>query len=234
MKKEPDDTSFEEQYLSLRRKEGRLYSDEEVMALPDIRATHPLKKEWTVRKRSCKRLVAYLKQKKQPLTVLEVGCGNGWLCHRLSAIPYCSVSGCDINRMELAQARRVFPHLTFFYGTPEQLEKKEAYDVVVFAASFQYFLSPEAVLASCFPLLRAGGEVHILDTPFYQEGDLAPAAARSQDYFAASGFPGMQNFYHHHSLTWLKNYRFTVLYRPKILLNRLLGKGPFPWICIRK
>ncbi|HET7898410.1 MAG TPA: class I SAM-dependent methyltransferase, partial [Flavisolibacter sp.] len=142
MKDPVDHTGFEERYLALRRREGRLYSNEEVALLPNIRATHPLKKEWAVRRKSCQRLVRFLKQKKRPLCILEVGCGNGWLCHQLSKIPSSSVTGIDVNETELDQARRVFPSLRFIHADLNIATIQEQFDVIVFAASFQYFSLP--------------------------------------------------------------------------------------------
>lgn len=234
MNRPADDTSFEEQYLALRRMEGRLYTDEELRQLPEIRATHPLRPEWVIRKRSCRRLVNYLAQKKKALAILEVGCGNGWLCHRLSALPQSRVTGIDINATELAQAKRVFPSLSFVQGTLDQLERKQAFEVIVFAASIQYFQSVQAVLSTCYSLLKEGGEVHVLDTHFYAGNEAAKAAARSQAYFTAKGFPVMQDHYFHHTLQSLEGSRFKIMYDPTRWVNRLFRRGPFPWIRIIK
>ncbi|MEI9943398.1 MAG: hypothetical protein WDN26_04190 [Chitinophagaceae bacterium] len=43
---------FSPLYLTLREKEGRLYSDEEVLLLPDIKSFHPYYKEWQMRKKN--------------------------------------------------------------------------------------------------------------------------------------------------------------------------------------
>jgi len=233
MKKAVDDNGFEEQYLSLRQKEGRLYTDEEVAQLPVIRPTHPLHKEWTLRKESCKRLINYLERKRKPLQILEIGCGNGWLCHQLSKIPACVVTGIDINSKEVEQAKRVFPALTFVYGNPKELAAKPQFDVIVFAASFQYFPSPKEILPVCFSMLKWGGEVHLLDTHFYSEADAMEAGKRSEAYFAEHGYASFQPFYFHHTWSSLNAYQFDVLYQPKQLLNRLFSKSPFPWIRIK-
>ena len=130
---------FESVYVDLRIAEKRMYSDEEVVWLPEVDEQHIHKKEWDIRKSSCKRLTRYLTNKKRPLKILEVGCGNGWLSYQLSQIPYSDVTGLDINQTEIRQAERVFAGITnlrFIYGELDarslQLEK---FDVVVFAAS---------------------------------------------------------------------------------------------------
>ena len=61
----------------------------------------------------------YLLNKKQPLKILEAGCGNGWLCHRLAEIPGAQVIGTDTNFTEIQQAARVFAdvsNLHFIYS----------------------------------------------------------------------------------------------------------------------
>ena len=68
---------FEKLYLQLREKEKRIYTDEEVIALPEIAEGHPHYAEWQMRKQSAKRLVTYLQREQRPLKILEVGCGNG-------------------------------------------------------------------------------------------------------------------------------------------------------------
>ena len=155
-----DHIRFEEQYISLRRKEGRLYTDEEVKQLPGIRETHPLKNEWAVRKESCRRLVKHLSKKRRPLRILEVGCGNGWLCNQLLKIPQSSVEGIDINATELSQAQRAFPAIRFAATSIESLPAGPTFDAIVFAASFQYFPSPKEILSTCFSLLKKDGEIN--------------------------------------------------------------------------
>ena len=47
-----DENEFEKLYISLRKKEGRIfYNEEEIVKLPVIFSSHPLYKEWKIRKR---------------------------------------------------------------------------------------------------------------------------------------------------------------------------------------
>src|SRR6478672_1922889 len=137
--------NFEEKYISLRKKENRLYTDEQVKWLPEIDLSNPHYKEWELRKESRNKLTKHLSSKKIKLNILEVGCGNGWLCHHLSKIPGSNVAGIDINQTELDQARRVFDHIAnieFFYGGIDSEKiRPEKFDVIIFAASIQYFAS---------------------------------------------------------------------------------------------
>ena len=227
---------FEEQYISLRKKEGRLYSDEEVRLLPSVPKKHPLASEWKIRTRSAGRLAAYLGEKSTALRILEVGCGNGWLSHRLSLLKGSSVTGLDINTTELEQAKRVFSreNLDFVYGDIRRGILKERFDVVVFAASIQYFSSVREIIYAALKQLKPGGEVHIMDTYFYNSRELPAAIERSKHYFKDLGFPSMENYYFHHPLEALNVYAYNILYDPTRFPNKILKRSPFYWIRIRK
>jgi ubiquinone/menaquinone biosynthesis C-methylase UbiE len=190
---------FEELYISIRDKEGRTYPDETVKILPEVPPTHPHYAEWMVRKRSALRLVRYLARKKQPLHILEVGCGNGWLCHWLSRIPGATVTGLDINHTELEQALRVFRDVDNIRFVDEVKEMAADIEIIIFSASIQYFPVLEETLQWSLRRLTPGGEIHILDSPFYDTEELVAAQKRSMDHFAALGFPGMATYYHFHT-----------------------------------
>ena len=229
---------FEQLYFSLRKKEGRVYSDEELLQLPNIVKYHPLYDEWQIRKESCNRLKHYFEKRLSSLKILEVGCGNGWLAHRLSSIPGSKVTGTDINFKELEQAVRVFnhiPNLQFIHGGINAIEIEEAkYDFIVFAASIQYFSSLKEIISHAMRKLKPNGEIHIPDSPFYKPGEITAAKERSAQYFNDLGFPEMTKHYFHHSTNELNFFHFKTLYQPS-LINRLSNnKNPFPWLCIKK
>lgn len=229
---------FEELYTDVRHKEGRVYSDEEVLHLPNTAKDHPHYQEWQIRKESCNRLKHYFEKKLTPLKILEVGCGNGWLAQQLAEIPGSKVTGADVNFTELQQAVRVFnhiPNLQFIHGGINAIEIEEAkYDFIVFAASIQYFASLETLIRYALQKLRPKGEIHILDSPFYKPGEISAAKERSARYYRDLGFPEMTEHYFHHSTDELNFFRFKTLYQPS-LINRLSNnKNPFPWIYIRK
>ena len=230
---------FEEKYIRLRQKENRLHTDAELKLLPLVPAAHPYASEWQMRKRSAARLVQWLTGKRKPLRILEAGCGNGWLSHQLSAVPQSVVTGSDINFTELEQAARVFadlPNLYFIYGDIRNSFFREQYfDVIVLAASIQYFPSLQGIISAALRLLTPGGELHILDTPFYRQDELPAACIRTADHFRNMGFPEMSEHYFHHSWDELKRFDYRLLYDPAALQHFFARqKNPFPWICLTK
>jgi SAM-dependent methyltransferase len=226
-------------YTSIREKEGRMYSDAEVAALPEIPLHHPLHNEWAIRARSAQKLKDVLIRKYRPLQILEIGCGNGWLSAFLSRIPGSQVTGIDVHIPELAQAKRIFgglPNLRFLEGSIDLLpESATRYDIIVLAASAQYFPSVPALIRQLLRLLDAKGEIHILDSPFYLPDEVDSAKERSQAYYSGMGFPEMTEHYYHHSMDDLKEFECETLYKPTKFRLRLRGYwNPFPWFCITK
>lgn len=234
----PDYGMFEKKYIIIRSMENRLYTDEELCSLPEISPAHPHYGEWQVRKHSAQRLVRYFTAKEKPLRILEIGCGNGWLCHQLSRIPGARITGLDINFTELQQAARVFsdvPNLNFVNGDLTASFYRPEADMIVFASSIQYFSPLRKIIQLSLQRLSAGGEIHILDTHFYHSDKVALAKRKTADYFASLGFPEMSDFYFHHEVQSLLPFKPRFLYNPLALKNRFLrNRDPFPWICIKK
>lgn len=206
---------FEHEYLSIRQKEGRILDDEVVKRLPFI--DHP---EWKIRAKSAKKLAAYLKKEKCK-SVIEIGCGNGWLTNYIRCELNVPAMGIDVGKLELKQAARISERrATFVYGDVFSMNDLQA-DAIILAACIQYFPDPDRLVK------HLNGTIHIIDSPFYEEVD--EARERSRKYFRSKDAPGMERFYFHHKL--IKDAE--VLYRP----NRIkvwLGGSPFPWLKIHR
>jgi len=228
---------FEDLYLAVRQREKRLYTDEQLCRLPDIDSVHIYAEEWKIRKRSSVRLTDYLRKKRRAMRILEVGCGNGWLSAKLSEIPGADVIGLDINQTEISQANRVFikDNLEFVYDTfNEDTFPEIKFDVIVFAASLQYFESAKTILELALSILDTGGEVHIIDTHFYKREELSKANERTRNYYNSLGFPQMAEHYFHHSIDELSELKHHILLNPDSMLSPLAKKGPFHWITVNQ
>jgi protein-L-isoaspartate O-methyltransferase len=183
----------------------RGFTDEEVALLPNLPKTHPQYKHWQLRKISCQKLMRHFAFSKKALSILEVGCGNGWLSHHLASIPGHRILGLDRDLQVLQQAARVFRHQSnlkfmcgdFYSGIIQGL----TFDAIIFASSIQYFPSLKDVLTAALLQLREEGEIHILDTPLSRK-ELAP-------------------------------FKYRTHFDPLSLTNRLLGRSPhLTWITI--
>ena len=167
---------FNELYIALRLKEERIYSNEEVSLLPKVLPGHRYFKEWNVRRHSSNKLLQYIRRKGHICNILEIGCGNGWLSAKLATVARGNVTGIDINIVELEQARKVFgkvPNLRFMYGDIRSgMLQDQRYDLIVFAASIQYFPSLDEILKIALRHLTLQGEIHILDSPLYRFNEI--------------------------------------------------------------
>lgn len=234
---------FEDLYLKVREKEGRLYPDDIVSVLPVVPITHSLFKEWQIRKLSFEKFRNYLVQKSKPLNILDLGCGNGWMSNKMSEVSSSSVTGFDKNAFEIAQAQRVFQNdarLKFYSGDlfSTTIFERGSFDLIVMAASIQYFPDLKQLVNQLFPLLNFEGEIHILDTPFYSEHHVEKAKESSRQYYSNLGCIEMAEHYYHHTFQELTGLRYKLFNRS--LIDRLLLKtlktreNYFPWVVIYK
>jgi ubiquinone/menaquinone biosynthesis C-methylase UbiE len=224
-------------YLRVREKEGRLYPDDVVRQLPLVPSDHPLHAEWQARAASCARLTAYLARFRRHSNVLELGCGNGWLANSIAVTADASVVGLDQNRFELRQAQRSFADrrklswiIADIFCAPFH---NHLFDVIVIASAIQYFDNLPHLLQALVPLLTTGGEIHILDSPFYSDEEIPAARSRTRQYYEGLGFPEMAGYYHHHSRTDLADHNHEWLYVPQERNRRMPQDSPFPWVCLR-
>jgi SAM-dependent methyltransferase len=129
------------------------------------------------------------------LDLLDLGAGNGWLCFRVN--PWCrravavDIRHDDVDGLGAARSyARVLPRL--FGRVVASFEALPfpgtSFDICVFNASIHYALNLEAVLAEATRLLRSGGELVILDSPFYRLEEHGHAMVADKRRSAAGQF----------------------------------------------
>jgi len=223
------------EYIAVRRKENRILNDKQVKELPFTSSDNQNHKEWQLRQKSAIRFLKYVKNKNTSLTILDLGCGNGWFSNKIAAINQTLVVGLDVNNIELKQASKVFKkaNLKFIFhnvfATDKQLNNK--FDIIVLNASVQYFSDFKILISTIKKFLKYNGEIHILDSPFYDASEIEAAKKRTEIYYTKLGFSKMSEYYHHHSKDNINN--FDVLYQPKkTKFKKLFGlkDSPFLWI----
>ena len=238
-----DPIPFQENYISIRKAENRIHTIDFIKTLPEVHKGTPHYHEWRIRRRSSHHLLHYLNTSKNVGTILEIGCGNGWLTKLIATSTNHNVVGLDVNLFELIQASEAFgdsPRTHFVFGNIfDDIFRRNSFDAVILAASIQYFSNLQQLFSHIFPLLKNDGAVHILDSPFYAEDQLSEARKRSSQYFAKLGHAEMEKYYFHHSIDKLREFNTETLYDPGTVKNRILRKwfmkdlSPFPWIIVR-
>lgn len=230
-------SNFDEKYLSLRKKEKRVLSDNEVKSLPKVLKNNSNTFEWTLREQSAKRFIQYLTVKDKRLKILEIGCGNGWFTNLISQIQDIEVVGLDINIVELQQASKVFnrKNVQFIYKDIFEFQEffKHQFDVIVLNASVQYFENFEILLNCLRYYAKKQGEIHIIDSHFYKLEDINKARQNTKIYYDKMGFPEMSSYYFHHSIDLISD--FEVLYKPKsTIFQKVFRKKTSPFLWIKK
>src|SRR5574338_17862 len=204
------DESFEKLYLEVRKKEKRIYSDDELKLLPYA----------------------------SKLNILDIGCGNGWFVGQLSKEFEHNYFCVDINLTELEQAARVFvnENIKLIYADIFTTSfPSNTFYMVIINSALQYFQNVQALFKELFFISKTYGEVHIFDTPFYNENEIMMARNRTLKHYSSVGYPAMAARYFHHTTDELKNFRLRYLYNPNSFKNKLAGfifdpDSPFPWI----
>lgn len=104
----------------------------------------------------------------EPLRILDVGCGTGYLLRRLAdTFPAATtVSGIDPApaMIQVAEATATDPRLTFTLGVAEQLPYEAAsFDLVISTTSFDHWRDQQGGLAECARVLKPGGQLLLCD-----------------------------------------------------------------------
>lgn len=188
---------FRTAYAEHRAAEGRGSGGAaELCALPYL-GTGDHARAWRVRARTFERFLEAVMAPMaragggRPLRVLDAGAGNGWLCLRLSRLGHDAVA-LDIrtDAVDGLGAAAGIPNGPEFARLAAPFEtlpvRDGAFDIVVFNASLHYAQSLSHVLAEAERVVRGGGRIVILDSPFYvREADGTAMVAEKRAQAAA-------------------------------------------------
>ena len=240
---------FIHDYETIRAAEGRISEDPaDYRSLPYRDLSGRMSKDWQIRSASFavfirKILIPMQRREEQPLLILDLGAGNGWLSNQLAARGH-RVAAVDLitnhfdglgcfryYEAEFTPAQAEFDHLPF---------PKQAADLVVFNASLHYSVGYLETLREALRVLRPGGRLVILDTPVYQHLESGLEMVRERElqfvrwYGLASNALHSENFLTYPRLKELSEllhvewqiitpfYGWRWLIRP--LVNRLAGR----------
>jgi SAM-dependent methyltransferase len=189
---------FAREYARHRAQEGRGYTGETLLALPYIRSG-PHRAQWAVRARTFETFMARVLRPsaarlRRALDVLDLGAGNGWLAYRIALeghhaiavdIRDDAVDGLGAASPFLARARRMEAIISSFDSVP--LPPALA-DIALFNSSIHYSTDLSGALREAMRLTRPGGQVVILDSPFYA-GEADGLAMIAEKRAALAGQP---------------------------------------------
>jgi SAM-dependent methyltransferase len=168
---------FASEYARYRAEEGRGYATTQLLQLPYLK-DGPHVSQWAIRARTFDAFMAKVlrpaaARQHRPLDVLDLGAGNGWLSYRVALeghrafaldIRNDSVDGLGAS----APFRRAAPSMECLVAPFDTIPLSRAsVDMAVFNASLHYATDLRAVLREAVRITRPGGQIAILDTPFY-------------------------------------------------------------------
>jgi SAM-dependent methyltransferase len=193
-------SDFYTEYARHRAKEGRGYTGNDLFALPYLR-NGPLVAQWQVRARTYEAFVDLVvlpaASANRPLEIIDLGAGNGWLSYRLARLGHhataLDIRDDDVDGLGAAHQylRREPGIFACVVGRFEKIPLPEkSFDIAVFNSSLHYARDLKCPLDEARRLVRPGGVLAIMDSPFYfRDADgvamVAEKHARGNSLFGA-------------------------------------------------
>lgn len=193
---------FRAEYGAHRAAEGRgAGGTAELLALPYLR-TGPTAAQWAIRSRTydafaARVLAPMAREAGRPLRILDLGAGNGWLCYRATLLGHDAtavdvrddaVDGLGAAAGYDAHLPRPFGRVAASFGDLPMADG--SYDLAVFNAALHYALDLAATLREAARVVRRGGRLVILDSPFYRRARDGDAMIAEKHRHAAARFGG--------------------------------------------
>lgn len=167
-----------------RKKDNRIWSDEEVQEFPETFFYNLHQAEWQQKAELAKNLITYLKAEgKSDFSVLEVGCDCGWLSQMIADTTAGKVTGIDIDSSRITQANKLFSNTNLGFKSGNFFTMSlpsQSFDFIVLMDAHKWMPSLEEVKERAKSLLTPGGELHILTSDLLATRGLK----RTQDKYA--------------------------------------------------
>ena len=190
---------FAREYRTVRRAEGWGSPDGAYYrALPYRDLTGRFSAIWRIRARSYEKFVEHVvepleRQATEPLRIVDLGCGNGWLAYRLAQRGHwvAAVDLLDDPLDGLGAVHHYCARVRALRAEYDHLPLSAAQmDVAVFNAALHYSTDYAKTLREALRVLRQRGRLVILDSPMY--GDPTSGARmvkeRQARFLASYGF----------------------------------------------
>jgi SAM-dependent methyltransferase len=195
---------FLTEYQTVRAAEGRGSNKASFyLALPHKDLTGRNEWQWAIRARTFRCVEDVIlpqleKGHSRPLSILDLGAGNGWLSYRLALRGHRPVAvdlltnqtdGLGAASHYLQELQVLFPR---FQAELDRLPFRDAqFDCAIFNASFHYSENYYFTLGEAIRCLRPLGTIIIADSPFYrnEKGGLQMLEERRHTFNTRFGFP---------------------------------------------
>jgi ubiquinone/menaquinone biosynthesis C-methylase UbiE len=188
--------NFIRDYETIRRAEGRGSREAAYYrALPEQDLSGNLSADWRIRAASFKALIQkVIAPAKEPLRILDLGAGNGWLSNRLAARGH-TVAAVDLltNDFDGLGCRSFYT--TDFTALQAEFDRLPLAagnaDLIIFNASLHYAVDFRATLAEALRVLARGGKLVVLDSPIYRQAGSGEKMVREREsqFTQRYGFP---------------------------------------------
>lgn len=165
---------FLQQYRTVRDGDGhrRRLPAAHYRTLPSVPRTDPQAAEWLVRRETYHHLLqGVLASSSQPMQVLDVGAGTGWLSHRLAALGQrvAAVDALDDEADGLGAWRHYDVPFVVVQADFDALPfAPKQFDLVVFNGSLHYAPDAGATLARARRMLASAGALVVMDSPMFR------------------------------------------------------------------
>lgn len=191
---------FMREYQIVRQAEGRGSTDDAYYrSLPFIDLTGQFSADWQIRARSFRTFLRDVLQpmertRPQPLRVIDLGAGNGWLSYRLARRGHgvAAVDLIDNPSDGLGAYRHYDADFTPVQAEFDRLPFVDRHiDLVIFNASLHYSTRYETTLGEALRVLTPAGQIVILDSPVYRSASSGAEMVREREaaFTQKVGFP---------------------------------------------
>lgn len=96
---------------------------------------------------------------KEPKTVLEIGCSGGHLTGKLAEhFPHAKITGIDVYKPAIEEARTRFPRLKFLVADAHKLPfKSRSFDLILTSETIEHVVDPGKMLTEIYRVLKNDG-----------------------------------------------------------------------------
>jgi SAM-dependent methyltransferase len=225
---------FIHQYQVVRDRDGhrRAWPAEHYRLLPSVSRDDAQAAEWLVRRETYHHLLHWvLASSSQPMQILDVGAGTGWLSHRLASLGQRVVAldvlddqadglgACRHYIVPFVAVQADFDALPFAPGQ---------FDLVVFNGSLHYATDAATTLARARRMLTADGVLAVMDSPMFSrdcDGD-AMVDDKHRDFQGELGIANTVRA----GIGYLTFARLGAIAESMDLRTRFVPtRGPLPW-----